>query len=168
MEQLKIPKDRIPCLIGVKGKDKRNIEKITNTKITVDSKEGDIIIEGESLDCFLCKNIVKAISRGFNPKIALHLVNENYTLEIVNMDEFTKGSKNNLIRIRSRIIGTKGKARKTIEQLTETDIIVYGKTVSIIGEQDKVYLAKRAVINLLQGSEHSNVYSFIQRNKKDL
>jgi len=168
MEQLKIPKDRIPCLIGVKGKDKRNLEKITNTKITIDSKEGDILIEGESLDCYICKNIIKAISRGFNPKIALQLTNESHTLEIINIDDFTKGSKNNLIRIRARIIGRKGKARKMIEHLTETDVCVYGKTVSIIGEQDNVYLAKRAVTHLLQGSDHSNVYSFIQKNKKDL
>ncbi|MBU2634372.1 MAG: KH domain-containing protein [Nanoarchaeota archaeon] len=168
MEQLKIPKDRIPCLIGIKGKDKRQIEKLTKTKLKVDSKEGDIIIEGESLQTYICKSIIKAIARGFNPKIALQLLNENYILEIVNIEDFVRKTKNDLLRVRSRIIGTEGKARKMIERLTNTDICVYGKTVSIVGEQENVYLAKRAVINLLQGSKHGNVYNFIAKNKKPL
>ena len=168
MEQLKIPKDRIPCLIGKYGKDKKQIEKLTSTKLKIDSKEGDIIIEGESLQCYISKNIIKTIPRGFNPKIALQLLNEDYCLEIINIEDFTRKSKKDAIRLKSRIIGTKGKARKMIEKLTNTDICIYGKTICIIGEQENVYLAKRAIINLLQGSKHGSVYNFIKKNKKHL
>lgn len=165
MEQLKIPKERIACLIGSKGKDKFLIEEKTNTKITVNSEEGDVIIEGESLDCFNCKKIVKAIARGFNPKKALLLLDESHYFELIDIEDYAR-SKNDLIRIKSRLIGAQGKAWKLIERLTNTYISVYGKTVGIIGLQEEVDLAKRAIINLLQGSKHGNVYAYIERNKK--
>jgi len=71
MEQLKIPKERISVLIGVKGSIKRKIQRMTKTRLIVNSEEGDIFIEGDSLDVFNCLNVVKAIARGFNPDIAL-------------------------------------------------------------------------------------------------
>ncbi|MBU1111301.1 MAG: KH domain-containing protein [Nanoarchaeota archaeon] len=164
MEQLKIPKERIACLIGSKGKDKREIEQKTNTLLKINSEEGDVIIEGESLNCFNCKKIVKAIGRGFNPKVALMLLDENYHFELVNIEDYTK-SKNDLIRIKARLIGAQGKAWKSIERLTNTYLSVYGKTVGIIGLYKEVSLAKQAIINLLQGSKHGNVYTYIEKQK---
>ena len=57
-EELKVPRSRVAVIIGKSGKDKRSIEKLTHTKISIDSKEGDVIVEGESLDCFLTINII--------------------------------------------------------------------------------------------------------------
>jgi len=68
--------------------------------------------------------------------------------------------------LRARLIGSQGKARKLIEQLTNTDIEVYGKTTSIIGLHHDVMLSKQAVLNLLQGSKHGNVYAFIEKQKR--
>lgn len=165
MEQLKIPKQRIACLIGKKGSEKKEIEKKTKTKLKVNSSEGDIIIEGDNLNCYSCKRIIQAIGRGFNPKIALLLLDENYYFELINIEDYSKKSKNALIRLKSRLIGTKGKAWKTIEKLTNTYLSIYGKTVGIIGLQDDVILTKQAIINLLQGSKHANVYAYIQKHK---
>ena len=164
MEQLKIPKERISVLIGVKGSIKRKIQKLTSTRLMINSEEGDVFIEGESLDVFNCLNIVKAISRGFNPEIALKLLDENYSLEIIPIEEFSR-NKNDLIRIRSRLIGTEGRARKYLEHITNTDIIVYGKTVCIIGKTENVMIARQGIINLLHGSKHGNVYSYIEKLK---
>lgn len=167
-EGLKIPKKRIAVLIGEKGKTKREIEKFTSTKLTINSEEGDVIIESqESLNVFNTKPIIQSIGRGFNPNISLKLIEEDNILEIIDITSFSKKSKKDLIRLKSRLIGTNGKARKMIEMLTHTEICVYGKTVSIIGKQDNVYLAKKAITNLLQGSKHGNVYGFIERTKKN-
>ena len=166
-EGLKIPKKRIAVLIGEKGKTKRKIERTTSTFLTINSEEGDVLITSEeSLNVFNTKPIVTAIGRGFNPEIALRLMDEENTLVIIDITEFSKKSKKDMIRLKSRLIGTNGKARSMIEMLTYTEICVYGKTVSIIGEQENVYLAKRAITNLLQGSKHGNVYGFIERTKK--
>ena len=52
--------------------------------------------------------------------------------------------------------------------MTNTSICVYGKTVGIIGKQENTSLAEHAIINLLQGSKHGNVYAFIEKQKKKL
>jgi len=139
MEQLKIPKDRISVLIGKKGFTKRKIQKITSTILRINSEEGDVFIEGESLDVFNCLNIIRAISRGFNPEIALKLLDDDYSFEMIDIEEFSR-NKRDLIRIKSRLIGTEGRARKHLEELTNTSIVVYGKTVCIIGRIDDVLL----------------------------
>lgn len=164
MEQLKIPKQRIPMLVGTKGATKRKIQKLTKTKLKINSENGDIFIEGESIDQFICLNIIKAIGRGFNPDIALKLLNEDYSLEIISVEEFSRNKKD-LVRIRSRLIGTEGKARRTIESMTDTNIVVFGKTVGIIGKTVDVMLARQGIISLLQGSKHGNVYSYIEKQK---
>ena len=77
-------------------------------------------------------------------------------------------NKNHLERIKGRIIGASGKARDQLEQLTDTFICVYGKTISIIGESSKVNLARRAIESLLNGSPHSNVYKWLEKKRRDL
>ncbi len=165
MEQLKIPKERISILIGSKGSTKRKIQKLTNTILKINSEEGDVFIEGEAIDVFNCLNVVKAIGRGFNPEIALKLIEDDSSLEIIDLDEFSR-NKNDLVRIKSRLIGTEGRARKTIEDLAKVDVSVYGKTVGIIGKTDDVIIARHGVINLLAGSKHGNVYSYLEKKKK--
>lgn len=166
-EELKIPKERIAVLIGERGATKRKIQKLTNTKITVSSQEGDVLIEGEdSYQLYLTKNIIKAIGRGFNPETALKLLKEDFTFDIININEFSGKSKKQEERIKSRVIGKEGKARITLEKMTNTSISIFGKTVGVIGNLEDVYLAKKALDKLLNGSPHSNVYKFIEREKE--
>lgn len=167
--EVKIPKDRIAVLIGKKGLVKNKIQRLTKTKIIIDSKEGDVIVESkDSFAAYSTTLIVKAIGRGFNPNIALLLNREDYSMEIVDITEFTGKSKKKVRRIKARIIGTQGKAWKMVEKLTGCYLSVYGKTVSIIGLVEEVALAKQAVEDLLKGAPYSNVYKFIQDKKKKL
>jgi ribosomal RNA assembly protein len=166
-EELKIPKERIAVLIGEKGQIKRKIQKLTNTQIVVSSKEGDVSIEGEdNFKVFLTLNIIKAIGRGFNPEVALKLLKEDHVLEMISIHDFSGKSKKQEERIKSRVIGTQGKARATLERMTNTHISVYGKTISVIGNVEDVHLAKRALDKLLNGTPHGNVYKFIDREKE--
>ena len=163
-DEIRVPKERISVLIGTKGSTKRKIQKLTNTILKINSEEGDVFIEGESLDIFNCLSIIKAIGRGFNPEIALKLLDDDYSFEMINIEEFSRNKKD-LIRIKSRLIGTEGRARKHIEELTNTNIVVYGKTVSIIGKIDNISIARQGIINLLQGSKHGNVYLYLEKQK---
>jgi len=167
MEIVKIPKERIAVLIGEKGRTKRQIEKETQTKLTIDSKEGSVTIEGkDSYKVYLTTHVIKAISRGFNPDKALNLLNEGYGFEMIVITDIIGKSKNTIQRQKARLIGTKGKARRTLEILTNTEIVVYGKTVFIIGESLNVITAKQAVERLLQGAKHGNVYLWIEKQKE--
>ena len=160
--EVKIPKERVAVLVGVKGIVKKKIAKALNINIDVDSKEGDVILNGDdSLNLLTAQNIVKAIGRGFNPDIAFELLNDENYLEIVDIEQYSGNSKSNLIRVRARVIGTGGKARKTIEELTDTSTVVYGKTISIIGDFEGVALARKAFESLLIGNRHSTVYAWL-------
>ncbi|MBU1204960.1 MAG: KH domain-containing protein [Nanoarchaeota archaeon] len=164
----KIPKERIAVLIGTDGITKKQIESATNIKLKIDSKEGDVFLEGEdALGLYSAREVVKAIGRGFNPDIALLLLKQDYMLEMINMADYIK-SKNQMIRLKGRVIGAEGRSRKTIEELTETYISVYGKTIGIIGFSENVAIAKRAVESLLSGSPHSSVYKWLEKRRSNM
>ena len=43
-----------------------------------------------------------------------------------------------------------------------------GKTVGIIGEAEKVMLARRAIESILAGATHSSVYKWLEKKIKEL
>lgn len=166
--ELKIPQDRVAVLIGEKGEIKKEIESQTKTKLDI-STEGDVVILGEdALLLFNAREIVRAIARGFNPKIAFLLNKTDYVLEIIDMKDVAGKSKNTLMRLKGRVIGKGGKSREELERLTNTDISVYGKTIGIIGETSDVFNARQAIAMLLQGSMHRTVYRFLEKKKKEM
>jgi ribosomal RNA assembly protein len=165
--EIKITKDRLAVLIGTKGETKKQIEEATNSRLKIDSKEGDIFIMGDDSIGLMCaRDIIKAIGRGFNPDVAMRLLKPDYCFESLDMTDFTRNA-NDVPRVRGRVIGTEGKSRMKIEELTRTSISIYGKTVSIIGQMDDVVMAKGAIETLLNGSPHSKVYSKLERKKKE-
>ena len=85
--------------------------------------------------------IITAIGRGFSPERALTLIQGENALHIIDLREFTGKSSSNIERIKGRIIGEGGKARRNMENLTGALISVYGKTVSIIGDTNQLRLA---------------------------
>jgi len=93
------------------------------------------------------------------------LIDDETTFEIIEITDFIGKSKKKLETVRARLIGTQGKARKNLEQLTETKISVYGKTVSIIGYYEDVAIARRAIESLIAGSRHTTIYSWIEKQK---
>ncbi len=166
--ELKIPKERVAVLIGKKGELKKQLEKSTKTRIKVDSGEGDVTISGKDpLLLYSCREIVRAIGRGFNPEIAMQLLKQDYGMEFINLKEYAKTPKE-LERLRGRVIGEGGKSRRTIEDLTFTNISVYGKTIGIIGRLDHIANARKAVEALLSGRKHGTVYKFLERRRKEM
>ena len=153
--ELKVPKNRVAVIIGKEGTVKRDLEESTKTKLTIDSKEGDVFVSGEdALGLYTAREIIKAIGRGFNPEIAKLLLKQDYVFEVVDLREFVGKSKEAMLRLKGRVIGREGKSRKLIEELTETNISVFGKTIGIIGSPDTAANARQAVESLLKGSTH--------------
>ena len=167
--ELKIPKERIAVLIGREGQNKKDIETATKTTLNIDSEEGDILIHGEDgLGIFIAKEVATAIGRGFNPEIALLLLKVDYSFEAIDFADYAGKSKENQVRIKGRIIGREGKTRRIIEEMTETYLSVYGKTVCIIGTTESVLLAHQAIEMLLEGSTHSSVYKWLEKKHREL
>src|SRR3989338_1230305 len=160
IKNIKIPNERLPVLICRNGTTKKSLEKKTKTKILVGE---EITIEGSSLDVLDAENIVKAIGRGFSPEISVNLLDEENTLSILELPK----DEHALKRIRSRLIGTKGKSRRNIERLTGTYISVYGKTVSIIGKYNDVSLAEKAIRKIIEGLSHRFIYGFLEGKQNE-
>ena len=165
MYALRIPKERVPVLIGTKGAMKKRLESELSVELKVDSEEGDVQIFGEdALFLLSAREIVRAIGRGFNPDVALLLVKSDFALELIDLKDYS-GSKKALIRKRGRVIGEGGKARRTIEELTDTHISVYGKTIGIIGRVEDAGAARRAAEALLGQATHSAVYKQLEQRR---
>ncbi len=164
--EIKIPKERVAVLIGKSGQVKKDIESAAKIEIDVNSKEGDVFITGnDPLKLFSAKEVIKSIGRGFNPDIAMLLFRQDYMFELINILDFAR-TKNDIIRMKGRIIGSEGKSRNVIEQLTECYVCVYGKTIGIIGELESVPTARRAIEMLLEGSPHSGVFKFLEKQRR--
>ncbi len=166
--ELKIPEERVAVLIGKDGETKKEIEEATGSHLQI-SKEGDITITGDDgILLYTTKDIVHAVGRGFNPKIALQLLKQDYALELIDMKDVAGKNKNTMERLKGRVIGTAGKSREEIERLTDTHIVVYGKTIGIIGETAQAAMARDAVAMLLKGSMHKTVFQYLERKKKQM
>lgn len=156
IKRVRIPEERIPVLIGKNGSTKKQLEKITKTKITIDD---DVSVNGEPLDVMVAENIVKAVGRGFAPVVARSLVSDEMDFCIIPLPK----NEHLANRYKSRIIGTNGKCRRNMEFLTKTSISVYGKTVSIIGKYEDVDRARKAIEKLMKGFSHKSVYEFLEK-----
>jgi ribosomal RNA assembly protein len=166
--QIKITKERIAVLIGKNGEVKKQVEEATNSKLNIDSQEGDVTVTGEdAVNLYSSREIITAIGRGFNPEIAMLLLRQDYCFEMIDISEYAK-TKNHMLRIKGRIIGAQGKSRKTIEQLTDCYISVYGKTVGVIGNPESIILARKAIEAILTGSPHANVYRWLEKMRRNL
>lgn len=166
--ELKIPRTRVAVLIGKKGEVKKRIEAETKTKVSVDSDEGDVFLSGEdALGLYSAREVITAIGRGFNPDIALLLLKQDYVFEQLDLVDYAK-TKNSTTRLKGRVIGAEGKCRKLIEELSESYICVFGKSIGIIGEAESAAIAKHAIEQLLRGSQHSSVYSWLEKKRRDL
>lgn len=170
----KIPKDRVGALIGPDGTVKAGIEKKLGVELTIDSESGDVTItlNPEAQDpsvLFRAREVITAIGRGFSPDRAFRLVrDEDAALEVIDLREIFGRSESELQRVRGRIIGQEGKTRRIIEELTDAEVSVHGHTVSIIANSDEMDIARQAVQMLLRGSQHSTVYNFLNRKRRDL
>ena len=169
---IKIPQERIGALIGKRGKVKQQIEKRCGVEIVIDSETGDAIISGnksiEQMEAFRAIEVITAISRGFSPERAYRLLENNDEIIFQQMDlrDYAGKSPNALERIKGRIIGEGGKARRMIEDLSGASVSVYGHTVGFIGDYKEVKLATDAIILLAKGSMHKTVYNMLQSARR--
>ena len=167
--ELKVPKNRVAVVIGREGGIKNEIEEATSTKLNIDSKEGDVFVSGEdALGLYTAREIIRAIGRGFNPEIAKLLLKPDYIFEVVDLREFVGKSRDAMLRLKGRVIGKEGKSRRLIEELTECNISVFGKTISIIGLPESAASARYAVESLLRGSTHANVYKWLEKKRREM
>ncbi len=170
MRLVRIPKERVGALIGIDGETKGFIERRTGVKMRIDTG-GEVDIEDNPRDplaALKVMDLVKAIGRGFSPHRAFRLLEEDEYLEVIELGDFVGKKGDQLARVRARLIGSNGKTRRIIEDLTGANMSIYGSTVSLIGNSIQLPIAKTAVEMILRGSEHATVYRYLERSRATL
>ncbi len=143
------------------------LPKESEESLTVDGEELPQLENLGNLNVWIAENIIRAINRGFNPQKALRLLNEEYMLEIIDLEPILGHSEKAITRVKGRIIGESGSMRSALEQFANCFISVFGNTVGIIGQFDDIRVARKALQMLIQGVPHKNVYSFLEKKYKE-
>ena len=166
----RIPQDRIAVLIGRKGVTRRALEEATNSKLHIDSTSGDVSVvwneEFDPITRMKFPDVIRAIGRGMNPERALQLLQDDHHLMLYDMREYVGKNAKQQRRIRSRLIGRNGRIRELIEEHSGAEIVIYGSTVVIIGDEEGLPLAGQAIERLLQGAEHSSVLKHLETERR--
>lgn len=144
-------------------KNKKRLEKILKVEILNKGKE--IIIEGEPADEHIALQVIDALSFGFPFATAISIREEDKVLEIINIKKHT--NRKDFASIRARIIGRGGKALKTLSNLTGCSLELRNNQIGIIGDPTLIKITVEALISLIRGAKHSNVYTFLEKNQQE-
>ena len=169
---VRIPPERLGVVIGEGGSVKKEIERLTGTKITIDTTNSGAIIEQSEdkpnpMGLLKAQDIIRAIAVGFSPEKAMRLADENQVLVVIDLKDIVS-SPNHLERIKGRIIGEKGKTRKIIEETTGCYINIGETEIGIIGSYEEAEAARQAISMLIEGKPHSIVYKFLEKEARRL
>ncbi|MCS7105135.1 MAG: KH domain-containing protein [Thermofilaceae archaeon] len=163
--------ERLGFIIGKGGQGITALEETFNVKIEVDSKTSTVYVSpGENATPFevmRAKQAIEALSLGFRLEDVLSLSEDEWCLEIVDLNELARNL-DDLRRIKARIIGEEGKARKNLEQMSGVKIVVGDKMVGLLGECGNVNVARKAVLMLARGRTHGSVYGYLRAAGREL
>ncbi len=170
---VRIPKERVGVLVGPDGRIKKYIEDKLEVTLEIDTEGSVTIILSEKAQdpslLLRAKDLVTAIGRGFKPETAFRLIrNEDEIFDMIDLRHIFGRSESDIRRIKSRIIGTEGKTRRLIEELTEADVVVYGHTIGIIGSFEQADAARNAIQMIIDGCEHHTMYKYLQKKRTEL
>jgi len=144
------------------SKIKKAVPAIENkVKVKISFGKGSVGIKGNELNEFLVEQIIRAVDFGFHVEDALLLVNEDFVLEFISIKEHTR--RKNLEDVRSRVIGTDGKAKRTIEKLTGCVIVVNDNIVGLIVDSIHLDSVVQALESLIRGAKHGNVFAYLEK-----
>jgi ribosomal RNA assembly protein len=147
-------------------REKKYLERTLNLKINIKGRK--VTIQGDTLDEYEAEMVLDAISLGFSARTATLLKDPDFLYEKINIKDHTR--RKNLELVRGRIIGTHGKTKKTIEQISGCAIVIKDNIVGVIGPAESMEYAITAITNILKGSKQTNAYKYLERintsNKK--
>ena len=149
-------------LVQNMNKVKKAVPVIENkVKVKIGFNQGSVSISGSELNEYIVEKVVQAIDFGFHVDDALLLTDDDFVLEFIEVKEHTR--RKNLKEVRARLIGTEGKARKTIENLTGSVIVIQGNDVGIIVDSNHSEAVAQAIESLIQGAKHGNVFAYLEK-----
>ena len=140
---------------------RKDLEKELEVKI--ENKGKEITITGTPDKEYIAEQVLEAVGMGFPINVALMIKEDDVIMEKINVKQFTK--RNDLLRIRGRIIGTEGKTKKTISHLADCFIEMRDNDIAILGYPENVEIAKEAIISIIRGAKQANAYAYLEHHQ---
>ena len=151
-----------PIIVSNMRKIKLAVPKIEK-KIKVKfmfGKDG-VVIKGKEYDEFLAELIVRAVDFGFDLEDAFLLLDEDFSLKFLDIKSLTR--RKNIKDVRARVIGTNGKALKTLENLTGAAIVLSDNKIGVIVDSGHLDAIVQAIESLVRGAKHGNVFAYLEK-----
>ena len=142
-------------------KNRERLEKELNVKIENSGKE--VKIQGNPEDEYIAEKVIWALEFGFPFSVALLIKEQDLMFEVLSIKDYTR--RKDLEKVRARIIGKKGGTLKTLLELTKCYFEIKGNQVGIIGEPEYIRNAQEAMVSLIRGAKHANIYAFLEKHQ---
>lgn len=142
-------------------KEKAELERKLKVKISITGKK--VEIEGDTVNEYEASIIFEAMEFGFSSTKALALLSHDIIFRKIPIKQFTR--RKELKEVRGRVIGSKGKTKNTIEEISGCDMLVNEEQnqIGLIGSALEMDEAITALEKLIRGSKQANVYRFLER-----
>jgi len=164
-DKIAFPLERLPVLIGEKGAAKRNLQYVGKIKLDIDSKTGEVTVTAKnSTRLWQATRMLDALASGFPPEIARKLFKQGHDYQLVDLKDFAR-KKGDVPRIKSRLIGRGGAAKRKLQGAAQVWLNIGDKRVGIIGEARNVEIARNAINMLASGTSHLRAFLFIEEQQ---
>jgi len=168
-----VPPESFEKVKGGLGQVMGELRRRLGVRLTLDESNSRVLIEaegeGDAANVLRARDIVRAIAIGFSPQDALQLLDEDYVLVVVDVTQVVGDKESHLRRVLGRVIGENGRARRTLEEITGTKIVVNDRgLVGIIGDYERSQIARHGVELLVQGRMHATVYRRLESMMREL
>jgi KH domain-containing protein len=130
-------------------------------KVNFSFNRNGVVIKGKEYEEFMVEEIVKAVDFGFDLEDAFLLLDEDFSLKFLDIKSLTR--RKNIKDVRARVIGTNGKALKTIENLTGAAIVLSNNTVGVIVDSGHLDAIVQGIESLGRGAKHGNVFAYLEK-----
>lgn len=134
-----------------------------NLKVKIVNRGKEVTITGRAPDEYIAEKVIEAVNFGFAMEHAILIKKDDLTYAVLNIKDYTK--RQDLERIRGRIIGSEGRTKNTLIHLSDCFIEVNGNSVAVIGHPENVEKAQEAIVSLIKGTKQSNAYNFLEHNR---
>ena len=140
-------------------REKEFLEEKLKVEIVITGKK--IELNGDAFDEYEALRVMEAIDIGFSARTAVQILEEETGFEKLNIKDFTR--RKDLEAVRARIIGSNGKTKRTLEELSGSKIMIKDNHIGIIGPAESMPATITAITNVVKGTKQANAYYYLEK-----
>lgn len=167
MRLVALPKNTLNLLAKNNSKELEEVERAAQVKIRLTDEGAEIDASSNAGREWEAEQVLLALEAGFPVKHALKLLKEDFYMEKIDLAQAFHGKEAHVTRYKARVIGTRGKSKKKIEELSGAFLAVGDESIAVIGRFEELRNAKEAVMRLLEGAPHANVFRFLEKKQRE-